>query len=371
MRENPPATERQLLEILERLLTERLPEDWVVSVEREQRPRSRADWFAPDAWLTISPPTGPPARWPLQAKLDLYPKEAAVRADTAWTTVYSWSLDRPSRPPRPGAMLIVSRFLTQRTRDVLRELGVSYADATGNLRLVSRDPALFIELSGASTDPWPSERPLRSLKGSGTARVVRALLDYRPPYKLRDLAQNANLPLATASRVVNYLVEEGLVLREGRGPITDVAWQTLLRQWATEYPLMSANQVDTFLEPRGPRALLDRLPDLDSPYAVTASLAAEQKVRFAPAALASVYVRDIRRSAEALGIRAAPTGGNVLLIVPNSKAAFERTWSEGAITYAALSQVAADLLSSPGRAPSEAEELIEWMENNEDAWRRS
>jgi hypothetical protein len=114
-----------------------------------------------------------------------------------------------------------------------------------------------------------------------------------------------------------------------------------------------------------------RAPDLDSPYAVTASLAAEQKVRFAPAALASVYVRDIRRSAEALGIRAAPTGGNVLLIVPNSKAAFERTWSEGAITYAALSQVAADLLSSPGRAPSEAEELIEWMENNEDAWRRS
>jgi hypothetical protein len=370
MRENPPTDERQLVEALERLLAERLPADWETSVEREPRPVARGDWFRPDGYLTISPPSSPPARFVLEAKLALYPREAAGRVATAQAQVARFASPLPGSST-PRALLVVSRYLTPRTRDVLRELEVSYADATGNLRLLSRDPALFIELSGASSDPWPSERPLRSLKGPGTARVVRALLDCKPPYKLRDLAQNALLPLATTSRVVNYLVEEGLASRDDRGPITDVAWQRLLRQWATEYPLMSANQVDAFLEPRGPRALLERLPDLDLPYAVTGSLAAEQKVRFAPAALASVYVRDIRRAAEALGLRPAPTGGNVLLIVPDSQVAFERTWTEDAITYAALSQVAADLLSSPGRAPSEAEALLEWMEKNEDAWRRS
>jgi hypothetical protein len=35
----------------------------------------------------------------------------------------------------------------------------------------------------------------------------------------------------------------------------------------------------------------------------------------------------------------------------------------------ALSQVAADLLTSPGRGPNEAEALMEWMRNNEDSWR--
>lgn len=198
---------------------------------------------------------------------------------------------------------------------------------------------------------------------------MRALLDYRPPYKLRDLAQTADLPLATASRVVSYLVEEALVSREGRGPIEAVAWQQLLRRWAVEYPLLTANKDEFFLEPRGPRALLGRLREVNLEYAVTGSLAAEQRVRFAPAALASVYVRDIRRAAEALGLRSASSGGNVVLIAPASEVAFERTWTDGSTTYAALSQVAADLLSSPGRAPSEAEALIEWMEGNEDAWR--
>jgi uncharacterized protein with HEPN domain len=30
---------------------------------------------------------------------------------------------------------------------------------------------------------------------------------------------------------------------------------------------------------------------------------------------------------------------------------------------------ASDIMTSPGRAPNEAEALIEWMRQNEDAWR--
>lgn len=61
----------------------------------------------------------------------------------------------------------------------------------------------------------------------------------------------------------------------------------------------------------------------------------------------------------------------MVLVAPASDVAFERTWINGSTTYGALSQVAADLLASPGRAPSEAEALIEWMEGNVDAWRRT
>ncbi|MEO5919448.1 MAG: hypothetical protein ABIQ17_07810 [Candidatus Limnocylindrales bacterium] len=49
--------------------------------------------------------------------------------------------------------------------------------------------------------------------------------------------------------------------------------------------------------------------------------------------------------------------------------AFERAWEREGIRYAALAQVAADLLTSPGRSPSQAEALIEWMKANEHAWR--
>ena len=36
---------------------------------------------------------------------------------------------------------------------------------------------------------------------------------------------------------------------------------------------------------------------------------------------------------------------------------------------AALSQAAVDLLTGPGRGPAEADELIRWMREHEDAWR--
>lgn len=64
-----------------------------------------------------------------------------------------------------------------------------------------------------------------------------------------------------------------------------------------------------------------------------------------------------------------PSGGNVVLLESLADVAFERTWDQGGISYAALPQVAVDLMTSPGRGPAEAEALIEWMEENEDAWR--
>ena len=48
---------------------------------------------------------------------------------------------------------------------------------------------------------------------------------------------------------------------------------------------------------------------------------------------------------------------------------FARTWTEEGVSFAALSQVAADLLGSPGRGPAEGEELIAWMGKHPDAWR--
>lgn len=47
----------------------------------------------------------------------------------------------------------------------------------------------------------------------------------------------------------------------------------------------------------------------------------------------------------------------------------ERTSVKKGITIAALSQIAVDLMTSPGRGPNEAEALMQWMLENEDAWR--
>jgi hypothetical protein len=82
-----------------------------------------------------------------------------------------------------------------------------------------------------------------------------------------------------------------------------------------------------------------------------------------------VYVEDIAAAAHGLDLRRAEAGANVLLIEPFDPVVFDRTLVRDELTLANPSQVAADLLTSPGRGPAEAEALLEWMAEHEHEWR--
>lgn len=82
-----------------------------------------------------------------------------------------------------------------------------------------------------------------------------------------------------------------------------------------------------------------------------------------------VYVDRPRDVEQALDLRPAEAGANVALFTPFDDVVFEQTSVKKGITIASLSQVAADLMTSPGRGPNEAEALMQWRQENEDAWR--
>ena len=109
--------------------------------------------------------------------------------------------------------------------------------------------------------------------------------------------------------------------------------------------------------------MLDGLRGL-SGYSITGSLAASRHSALAPPRLATVYAEKPEELAEALGVRPADARANLRLLRPYDPVVFERTWAEEGLVFAALSQVAADLLTSPGRGPSEGEELLRWMQEN-------
>jgi hypothetical protein len=209
------------------------------------------------------------------------------------------------------------------------------------------------------------------LQGPPAARVVRALIDFAPPYTVPELSERAGASTGATYRVVEFLEDQGLVERQRYGPIGDVQWRRLLERWSKDYGFGQSNTVATFLEPRGLRALTDRLVGgLNIDYVVTGSLAAERVAAYAPARLATLYVRDIRATAEALELRSTETGANVALASGKYDVVFDRTEMVDGVRFAALSQVAVDLLTGPGRNPSEATALLEWMSANETAWRR-
>jgi hypothetical protein len=93
------------------------------------------------------------------------------------------------------------------------------------------------------------------------------------------------------------------------------------------------------------------------------------RVRGAPSAIRPLGSRSETDSYADRDLRPAEAGANVALLTPLDDVVFERTSTRNGVTIAAISQVAADQLTSPGRGPNEAEALMHWMQENEDTWR--
>ncbi len=345
-----PPLKSELLTILREALKACLPAAWDVNISIPKE-------FSPDAILTIIAPDGSAARVAVEMKRHVDPKDVPQL------------LDQHSHHEAVDRLLVAAPFLGPRTRERLRTAGVNYVDATGNLRLELNKPVAVIALDGASVNPWNEPRPLHSLKGPTAGRVVRALCDFQPPFGIRELAERSHTSVATVSRVVALLDREALVTRVGRGTVAEVAWTSLIRRWIQDYALTTSNTIRNFLEPRGLDALLRKLAAADLRHAVTSSLAAARVAPITPSRLAVIYVDDIEAAATSLKLRRTESGANVLLAGPYDAVVYDRASRQDGITYAALTQVVADLLTSPGRGPAEGEELLRWMERHEHVWR--
>lgn len=309
-----------------------------------------------DAILELSDPAGATQQLLLEAKRRVDPIDVERLLDQI-------------KKYGPGPPLLVAPYLSPRTRQLLQELHANYVDLTGNMHLRLERPAVFVQLVGASEDPWHEKRPLDSLKGPAAAQVVRALCDFRPPYGVRELASRAGSSLASTSRVVELLTREAILLKEPRGRITEVDWPKALQRWTENYQVLKSNHAVYALEARGLGALLAKLKTCSLRYAVTGSLAAVQLAPVAPARLGLLLVQDAAAALQMLDLRKTDAGQNVILLEPHDAVAFERARTIEGVLYAAASQVAADLMTSPGRGPEEALALIDWMKEHEGEWR--
>jgi hypothetical protein len=338
-------------------LSARLPKGWKLSVTS---PRPRSARYRPDALLEIRAPDGGRGVLIVEARGQVTAQQAAslgVRLAAA------------AAAAKVGGALLVTRFVSDMTKNRLRQAGVSYLDQTGNAWITIERPALLIETRGAETDPEPSKRGIRSLKGAKAARLVRALCDWRPPVGVRQLARRAGTDPGYATRVLSLLEEEDVVRRDSSGKVTDVKWQDLLGRWARDYQVAKTNRAVPYLAPRGLEPFLTRLNSYDGRWALTGSFAVPAAASTARSRLVSCYLDDPERSAEQFDLRPADTGANVILLEPFDPVVWERRRDESGSTCVAVSQCAVDLLTGTGREPSEAGTLFAWMARNENAWR--
>jgi hypothetical protein len=338
----PEASRRRLDDTVERLRAI-VPSEWTVSVTKRT---------GDTGFVTVTDDEGRDAEVYVMATDRLEPRD-----------LDSW------RIPADGDTLVAARWLSPRSRELLRDLNANYLDRTGNVELRLQRPALYIHTEGASRDPSPRPTKRPNLRGPRVWTLMRTMIEVAPPYTAGDLSAALDLDDGYVSRVLQVLSDERLISRRPRGPVTDMEWEPLLRQLARTYSFFKANDTSMWVASSGPDQLLRDLTGAKvRRWAVTGSFATSTIVSVAAPEVAIIYADDPERLAKIGRLLPTTSGANVILAKPYNPIVFERGSSDAGFPCVSVAQTALDSLTGSARMPAEGEALIDWMRRNEPRW---
>lgn len=278
--------------------------------------------------------------------------------------------DVPSVPIDAEPRIVVSRWLSPRARDLLRQRGISFIDSTGNVDLRVDRVGIFIRAEGADRDPRPRPSKSPSVRGPRAWALLRTLVEVEPPFGVRDLSTALDVDAGYVSRVLRVLEEELLIERLPRGAVTTVDWEGALRKIVNTYSLLASNETTTWVAAGGPEQFLRDLRGRRAGrWVVSGSFGARRLSPIAASEVAFIYADDVERVAKAGRLLPATRGSNVVLAEPYDSIVYERTWEADDVVYASPAQLAIDCLTGPGRMPAEGEALVQWMKRSVRRWR--
>jgi len=271
-----------------------------------------------------------------------------------------------------NTLFIAARYISMPAQQELKKLGVSFADATGNIFIAAPKMGLLISNRGMDMDPWRKPgRPKASLTGISTELVIRALIDNREPYLTSELARESGTSRGSAYWVLDKLEEGSFITRDKKRSIEKVEWKELLTAWAAESDFFKTNTTTSYIAPRGLEQLLANLKTIDQElYSATGTIAAVGYKSSAGLYTAMLYSTDPEALANKLGLRQTDRGANVLLAYPNSDGPLQRTTDFEGVRIVSAPQAYRDLMSGPGRNPEEAKNLLDWMVQSDGIWRK-
>jgi hypothetical protein len=134
--------------------------------------------------------------------------------------------------------------------------------------------------------------------------VASSMAEIRPPYTVGDLANSLGIDMGYVSKVLQALAADRLIERTPRGPVTDVAWEALIRRIVSAYSMFDSNETSTWVVSSGPAQLLEDLTGKNARrWAVRGSFAVSELISVAAPTIAVIYTDDAD-AAEPSGVAA-------------------------------------------------------------------
>jgi hypothetical protein len=138
--------------------------------------------------------------------------------------------------PQEQKRILVTWYVTPQMADQMKEMGIQFMDAAGNVYI--NDPPLFIFIKGnRPIDKDIKERPTRAFQPTGLQVVFTLLcnpgLENEP---FRQIAKMANAALGTVGWVARDLKNMGHLLDRGKRGRQLIRKKELFDQWVAMYP---------------------------------------------------------------------------------------------------------------------------------------
>jgi len=267
-----------------------------------------------------------------------------------------------ARSTPPAIPVFIAPFLTESTRDLCFEQGVSYLDLEGNARMAF--DSVYLEIASPHRPASP-RREYRSLFKGRSAKVLRVLLGSPDrSWKLTELALESSVSIGHVSNVKSSLLDREWAERNDSG-LSLTAPRALLDAWSAAYerPLVAERRFYTTLHGS---TLEEALRDLflspkDTAHLALASFSAAQWISpFGRTAMQYFYADENRVDLlkDSLRLSSASKGENIVVWIPKDRDVYFGSIEQaGGIRCTSALQTYLDLMQGGERGREAADHL--------------
>lgn len=272
-----------------------------------------------------------------------------------------------------GPKMLAAPSLSQETRALLREQGISYWDLSGSVFLNLPTGFYFVD-KPPLPQPREGRAPRKVFEGSTAQVVHQLLLQPEERWKVTTLAEKARVSAYTAQKVLEYLESQLWVVKEGSGPRTYrrvTKPGRILDAWASAYDLGKHRTIGLHQYSKDREAHLRKLEELmkvldndELGWGLTLEHGANIYAPFLtrlPSALTVLVPNSVdwKREGEANGYKVVPSGENLRLLITASECPLLGRERVKNLWVASPIQVYLDLYSWPQRGKDQAQHLRE------------
>lgn len=259
--------------------------------------------------------------------------------------------------------VLVTTFLGERTREILKKDNIGYMDLAGNCYL--RFNNIYIE-KVMDKNPYINKRKLKTTFKPVSSRILRVLLEEpKRTWKILELSRVAKVSLGQTSNVCRWLIDEEYMERNKEGFYSLTSLGKLLDEWAQNYTYTNNKVFVYYSFEQEFEKLIKKIRKIsveeELKYALTLSSGASLVAPFVRGlSTLQMYIsgsEDLPKWISFLDLRPIESGGNVSLYIPYDEGVFYKMRKVKDIKVVGNIQLYLDLYNYPARGREQAEFL--------------